>query len=81
MRISYSPIPEYRAILALRGRACDRMQAYPVIFIMHKIGDIVEQGEIAYIMNSDEMRYSVTATIPGIISRTDPRGYPVTKRL
>ena len=48
---------------------------------MHKIGDIVEQGEkIAYIVNEDEnVRYSVTATIPGIIRGLIRDGYPVTK--
>lgn len=52
-----------------------------ILYNVHKIGDIVEQGEeIAYIMNEDEnARYSVTATIPGIIRGLIRDGYPVTK--
>ena len=52
-----------------------------ILYNVHKIGDIVEQGEkIAYIINEDEnARYSVTATIPGIIRGLIRDGYPVTK--
>ena len=52
-----------------------------ILYNVHKIGDIVEQGEkIAYIVNEDEnVRYSVTATIPGIIRGLIRDGYPVTK--
>lgn len=52
-----------------------------IFYNVHKIGDIVEQGEkIAYIVNEDEnVRYSVTATIPGIIRGLIRDGYPVTK--
>ncbi len=48
---------------------------------VHKIGDIVEQSEeIAYIADEKEnRRYSVTATIPGIIRGLIRDGYPVTK--
>lgn len=51
------------------------------LYNVHKIGDVVEQGEkIAYIMNEDEnARYSVTATIPGIIRGLIRDRYPVTK--
>ena len=53
------------------------MQAHRVLFIMC----MVEQGgKIAYIMNEDEnARYSVTATIPGIIRGLIRDRYPVTK--
>lgn len=52
-----------------------------ILYNVHKIGDIVEQREeIAYIVNEDEnVRYSVTATIPGIIRGLIRDGYPVTK--
>ena len=52
-----------------------------ILYNVHKIGDIVEQGEeIAYIADEKEnRRYSVTATIPGIIRGLIRDGYPVTK--
>ena len=52
-----------------------------ILYNVHKIGDIVEQGEeIAYIAGEKEnRRYSVTATIPGIIRGLIRDGYPVTK--
>lgn len=51
------------------------------LYNVHKIGDIVEQGEeTAYIADEKEnRRYSVTATIPGIIRGLIRDGYPVTK--
>lgn len=52
-----------------------------ILYNVYKIGDIVEQGEeIAYIADEKEnRRYSVTATIPGIIRGLIRDGYPVTK--
>lgn len=52
-----------------------------ILYNVHKIGDIVEQGEeTAYIADEKEnRRYSVTATIPGIIRGLIRDGYPVTK--
>lgn len=52
-----------------------------ILYNVHKISDIVEQGEeIAYIADEKEnRRYSVTATIPGIIRGLIRDGYPVTK--
>lgn len=52
-----------------------------ILYNVHKIGDIVEQGEeIAYIADEKEnRRYSVTATIPGIIRGLIRDGYPATK--
>ena len=52
-----------------------------ILYNVHKIGDIVEQSEeIAYIADEKEnRRYSVTATIPGIIRGLIRDGYPVTK--
>ena len=52
-----------------------------ILYNEHKIGDIVEQGEeTAYIAEEKEnRRYSVTATIPGIIRGLIRDGYPVTK--
>ena len=52
-----------------------------ILYNVHKIGGIVEQGEeIAYIADEKEnRRYSVTATIPGIIRGLIRDGYPVTK--
>ena len=52
-----------------------------ILYNVRKIGDIVEQGEeIAYIADEKEnRRYSVTATIPGIIRGLIRDGYPVTK--
>ena len=52
-----------------------------ILYNVDKIGDIVEQGEeIAYIADEKEnRRYSVTATIPGIIRGLIRDGYPVTK--
>ena len=50
-----------------------------ILYNVHKIGDIVEQGEeIAYIADEKEnRRYSVTATIPGIIRGLIRDGYPI----
>ena len=52
-----------------------------ILYNVDKIGDIVEQGEeIAYIADEKEnRRYSVTATITGIIRGLISDGYPVTK--
>ena len=66
------------------GYAAERVihaGAEGILYNVHKIGDIVEQGEeIAYIADEKEnRRYSVTATIPGIIRGLIRDGYPATK--
>ena len=83
-RIIYegTALPDTRIPGAIGGYTAERVMHAAdagVIRNVHKIGDVVEKGEVIAVIETGEKTVDVTASIPGIIRGLIRDGYVVTK--